>query len=50
VAEQPAPEAAELQALVRTMRDAAERAAEFIRGHAARLGELTWDTKSPPTS
>jgi myo-inositol-1(or 4)-monophosphatase len=47
VTEQPAPEAAELQALVRTMRDAAERAAEFIRGHAARLGELTWDTKSP---
>jgi myo-inositol-1(or 4)-monophosphatase len=51
VAEQPAPRAAlepaELQSLVLAMHDAAGRAAAFIRGHAARLGDLTWDVKSP---
>ena len=36
-----------LQAIVRTMDVAAAGAAAFIRHHAARLGELTWDTKSP---
>ena len=29
------------------MHVAAEHAAAFVRGHAARLGDLTWDTKSP---
>jgi myo-inositol-1(or 4)-monophosphatase len=37
----------ELRALSRCMHDAATQAAAFIREHAARLGELTWDTKSP---
>jgi myo-inositol-1(or 4)-monophosphatase len=36
-----------LHALARRMHDAAVEAAAFIAGHAARLGELTWDTKSP---
>jgi len=34
-------------ALARCILDAADRAAAFIRAHAADLGALTWDTKSP---
>jgi myo-inositol-1(or 4)-monophosphatase len=38
---------AEAESLLAPMLAAAERAAEFIAGHAERLGEVTWEHKGP---